>query len=114
MFDEFFGSIGEIYDSVDGFFDDLIGDSDVLDVVKGTADKLFGDNDGKGGSYGSGRDIDIDMSDTPAKGAFSSELDSYIEQEQSAKSADPRQIEQEWFTRLRYLAKNEVFSNGGI
>lgn len=102
------GDILDAYDDVDSFFNDLIGDVDILDIVKDVGGELLSPSSGEDTSIDG---IDIDDSSNTPKGVMS-EAEDQIKKSQAIKSVDPRNIENEWIERLRAISKGQVYNYG--
>lgn len=111
MFTEFMGTISDVYDSVDTFFDDLVGESDIIDTALQTGLEAFSGDSGRvvAESIDSPM-LDSNMDDTEA---LIEELKAQREESMAVKSEDPARVSQEWAERLRAIAHGKVYGMEG-
>lgn len=116
MFQEFMGTIGDTYDDVSSFFDDLVGDSDVLSVVSEGIEGLIGGGEDSGGFTPSSDnpewyDYDDTLDSPSGVMGGSNELDSKLKKDKALESVNGQDLEREWIERLRAMSNGRVYGN---
>lgn len=111
MFTDFMGDIADAYDSVDSFFDDLIGETDLVGLVGDIGKSFLGDTSAKGiiDSMDTASPM-VDYDDTTGRDSQALEaIKQKTTDSQAISSADANAIENQWIERFRAISKGTVY-----
>jgi hypothetical protein len=105
MFQEFMGSIKEMYDDVGNFFDDLLTKDTLSDIIKSTAETTK-----KESSTSSKSDSPmLDFEELKIKDPLLADLEEEFQKKKTPKAVDYRTINDEWIQRLKGIATNNPY-----